>query len=237
MERRKGDDKSGGVGNDSNPESEMSINERYKTVPEVGFGLVGRIVRFIVSKWSLEIVVTRQGFFPTHTQQSVFYGLESSFNDLGGAAKQLLIDNTSPNFNAISIIDNKATSHTHHPGCKYVIVISNSVYGTILTLWYCFLSASPIAGWVTLALKALFHTMQTVLPARVSRLGAMLVSLTILSPVGLTTSYTGLADDSDAAVTCCGPPKTNRITAIKQVSMQIAVPSHFLKNCCKIPYP
>src|SRR5438132_608022 len=75
-------------------------------------------------------------------------------------------------------------------------------YGTILTVGYCFFSASAMAGRVTSALNERFHTRQTVLPASVSSLGAMAAVLTVLSPRGLTTLYTGSADGFDGAVSC-----------------------------------
>src|SRR5688572_25238328 len=67
---------------------------------------------------------------------------------------------------------------------------------------YCFLSASAMARRVTSDLKERFHTRQTVLPASVSSLGAMAAVLTVLSPRGLTTWYTGSADGFDAAFSC-----------------------------------
>ena len=69
-----------------------------------------------------------------------------------------------------------------------------SVCEITLTFGYSCFNRSPIAGRVTSALNARFHTMQTVLPAKVSRRGTMLIILTVLSPIGLTTLYTGLAD-------------------------------------------
>ena len=44
------------------------------------------------------------------------------------------------------------------------------------------------------ALNDRFDTMQTVLPAKVFSRGVMLIILTVLSPIGLTTLYTGSAD-------------------------------------------
>ena len=64
---------------------------------------------------------------------------------------------------------------------------------TLISGYSCF-NCSPIAGRVTSALNARFHTMQTVLPAKVFRRGTMLIILTVLSPIGLTTLYTGSAD-------------------------------------------
>src|SRR5436853_553532 len=48
------------------------------------------------------------------------------------------------------------------------------------------------------ALKERFETMQAVLPAKVVGRGVMLISLTVLSPIGLTTLYTGSVDLSGA---------------------------------------
>src|SRR4051794_26238861 len=48
------------------------------------------------------------------------------------------------------------------------------------------------------ALKEWFDTMQAVLPAKVFGRGVMLISLTVLSPSGLTTLYTGSGDSPGA---------------------------------------
>ena len=51
-----------------------------------------------------------------------------------------------------------------------------------------------MTGSVTSAYNALFQTRQIVLPATVSSRGAITVILTVRSPAGLTTLYTGSAD-------------------------------------------
>jgi len=61
----------------------------------------------------------------------------------------------------------------------------------------------------------------------------MVVVLTVLSPTGLTTSYTGSADGSAAAVSCA-LPAAKKTTTTKQVGRQITIPSDLLNNCCKM---
>jgi len=65
---------------------------------------------------------------------------------------------------------------------------------TTLIFGYSCFNCSPIAGRVTSALNARFHTMQTVSPAKLFRRGTMLIILTVLSPIGLTTLYTDVVD-------------------------------------------
>src|SRR5437773_1771098 len=54
--------------------------------------------------------------------------------------------------------------------------------------------------------------MQTVLPAKVFRRGVMLIMVTVLSPIGLTTLYTGSADPPCTATDCCAAAATLQTT-------------------------
>src|SRR5205823_7447045 len=69
-----------------------------------------------------------------------------------------------------------------------------------------------MAGRAMSALNARFHAMQTVLPAKVVRRGVMLIIVTVLSPMGLTTLYTGSADPPCTATDCCAAAATLQTT-------------------------
>jgi hypothetical protein len=71
------------------------------------------------------------------------------------------------------------------------------------------------------ALKERFDTMQAVLPAKSFGRGVMLIILTVLSPIGLTTLYTGSAEPPGAAPDVCAAAEPLKTASANESSRRI----------------
>jgi hypothetical protein len=60
--------------------------------------------------------------------------------------------------------------------------------------------------------------MQTVLPAKVFSRGGILIIFTVLSPIGLTTPYTGSADPPRTAPDVCAAAETLKTTSANEIT-------------------